>query len=148
MVEALKRRPEALRFGCAIAEEVPHEHRRDIRSIAPLGNRRQTQQSVPLEADAAPGHHVAADRELRGGAVNARSRARVHARSAHSAEAFDGAEHSAILVCVMAASQCSVGAISLRIGTVSMSQLSTYSAGLAEEVRVRVPRLVRLTFEA
>lgn len=34
-VDALKRRPEALRVGCAIAEEVLHEHRRDIASIAP-----------------------------------------------------------------------------------------------------------------
>ena len=30
LIEALERRPEALRVGCAIAEEVLQEHRRDI----------------------------------------------------------------------------------------------------------------------
>jgi hypothetical protein len=34
-IEALERRPEALRVGCAIAEEVLQEHRRDISSITP-----------------------------------------------------------------------------------------------------------------
>jgi len=30
LIEALERRPEALRIACAIAEEVLEEHRRDV----------------------------------------------------------------------------------------------------------------------
>lgn len=47
------------------------------------------------------GHHVSAIPELGAGAVKARSRARVHARSVRSAEALYGAEHSSTLACVM-----------------------------------------------
>ena len=34
-IEALERRSKVLRVGCAIAEEVLHEHRRDVRRITP-----------------------------------------------------------------------------------------------------------------
>ena len=34
-IEALERRPEALRVACSIAEEVLQEHRRDILRITP-----------------------------------------------------------------------------------------------------------------
>ncbi|OFW25016.1 MAG: hypothetical protein A3G21_16360 [Acidobacteria bacterium RIFCSPLOWO2_12_FULL_66_21] len=47
--------------------------------------------------------------ELRGGAVNARSRVHRHARSARQRRGIDGAEHSAILIDVVAEMHKSCG---------------------------------------
>jgi hypothetical protein len=66
--EALEHRSEALRVGCAIAEEVLHEHRPDVPSIPPSTCLVKPIHRIRVHARASRKSH----RERRGGAVKVR----------------------------------------------------------------------------
>ena len=77
---------------------VSGRHQRDVRRIAP----RRKRPSNSAVRDHSSGHHAIAKTALRGGAVNARSRAHSRAGGAQR-RGIDGAEHSSRIGCVMSA---------------------------------------------